>query len=314
MKKIIWIKYFFKTKINIILNKLNLSKFVNHKYKKELLNKRDTNKLIKQWIIEGKPRMIARYGSNEAYVTAESIGVNLGIKKNIRKVMLKSIHNNAGLFPYGQDTALKFGNLMVLSSAEVDLLGAWKTIMQDYLINEICPDTIKLTHLSSLEPYYETEQPWSAALKGKKVLVIHPFNKTIEEQYKRREKIFPNSNILPEFKLTTLKAVQTIAGEKDDRFNNWFDALEYMYREAMKIDFDVVIIGCGAYGFPLAAKLKRAGKIAIHLGGATQILFGIKGSRWDNSEISKMYNDYWVRPCKEDKPRNSNLVENGCYW
>ena len=87
-----------------------------------------------------------------------------------------------------------------------------------------------------------------------------------------------------------------------------------MYNEALKIDFDVAIIGCGAYGFPLAAKLKRAGKITIHLGGAVQILFGIKGSRWDNGEVSKFYNEYWVRPDDKDKPQNANNVENGCYW
>ena len=45
--------------------------------------------------------------------------------------------------------------------------------------------------------------------------------------------------------------------------------------------FDVAIIGCGAYGMPLAAMLKQAGKQAIHLGGATQLLFGIKGKRWE---------------------------------
>ena len=274
----------------------------------------DTNQLIKKWILEGKPRMIARYGSNEAYVTAETIGVNLGIKKKIRKKLLLSIYRNAGLFPYGEKTAIEFGNLMVDVSKEVDLLGAWKTIMQDYLINEVCSKNVKLTHLSSLEPYYEENIPWTSALKGKKVLIIHPFNKTIEEQYKRRDKIFANKNILPEFDLYTLKAVQTIAGEKDERFKHWFEALDYMYNEALKIDFDVAIIGCGAYGFPLAAKLKRAGKITIHLGGAVQILFGIKGSRWDNGEVSKFYNEYWVRPDDKDKPQNANNVENGCYW
>jgi len=54
--------------------------------------------------------------------------------------------------------------------------------------------------------------------------------------------------------LLTLKAVQTIANTKDDRFDTWFDALDYMYNEALKLDFDVALIGCGAYGYPLAAK------------------------------------------------------------
>jgi hypothetical protein len=62
-------------------------------------------------------------------------------------------------------------------------------------------------------------------------------------------------------------------------------------------DFDVAIIGCGAYGFPLAAHLKRLGKKAIYMGGATQLLFGIKGKRWDNYRlISNFFNEHWVRP------------------
>lgn len=81
---------------------------------------------------------------------------------------------------------------------------------------------------------------------------------------------------MPEFELKVLKAVQTLAGGQDDRFTDWFEALDYMYCEALKMEFDVAIIGCGAYGMPLAAKLKQAGKKAVHLGGVTQILFGIK--------------------------------------
>ena len=108
--------------------------------------------------------------------------------------------------------------------------------------------------------------------------------------------------------------MQSIAGTKTE-FDDWFAALEYMYNEAMKIDFDIAIIGCGAYGFPLAAKLKKAGKQAIHLGGATQILFGIWGSRWDNVEpIRKLKNEFWVRPSKEETPSGAKKVENACYW
>lgn len=95
----------------------------------------------------------------------------------------------------------------------------------------------------------------------------------------------------------------------------WFDALDYMYEECKQIDFDVAIIGCGAYGLPLAAKLKSHGKQVIHLGGATQLMFGIKGKRWDEMpEISKYYNEYWVRPNKNEVVKDGNKVENGCYW
>ena len=108
-----------------------------------------------------------------------------------------------------------------------------------------------------------------------------------------------------------------MCGERDERFQNWFEALEYMVQTALKIDFDVAIIGCGAYGMPLAAKLKQAGKQAIHLGGATQLLFGIKGRRWEEnypSKIATCFNANWTYPLDSEKPKNGGTVEMGCYW
>ena len=88
-----------------------------------------------------------------------------------------------------------------------------------------------------------------------------------------------------------------------------------MKEQIRKIDFDIAIIGCGAYAFPLGAYVKKLGKKAIVLAGATQILFGIKGRRWDNHPvISKLYNEYWVRPKENEKPKQYSRIEGGCYW
>ena len=55
---------------------------------------------------------------------------------------------------------------------------------------------------------------------------------------------------------------------------------------------------------------------SFHLGGGNQLLFGIRGKRWDNS-FSK-YDWYgtkdWIRPMPEEIPQYNNLVEGGCYW
>ena len=127
-------------------------------------------------------------------------------------------------------------------------------------------------------------------------------------------KSFENKEILPIFELRTVKAVQTLAGNKCEH-ETWFDALEWMYQETMKEAFDVALIGCGAYGLPLAVKLKRAGKQAVHVGGSLQLFFGIKGNRWDNHEvIGKLYNEYWVRPSESETIKKADVVEGSCYW
>ena len=125
---------------------------------------------------------------------------------------------------------------------------------------------------------YDFNNPWSVKLKGKKVLVVSPFSKEIIFQYGRREYIWDNKEILPDFSLDTVESVWYFFGCKDERFSNWFEALDYLYYEITKKDFDIVLLGCGFFGFPLAARIKEAGRQAIHMGGAIQILFGIKAS------------------------------------
>jgi hypothetical protein len=110
--------------------------------------------------------------------------------------------------------------------------------------------------------------------------------------------------------------VQSIAGNQCG-FPTWFDALEHMRAQIAATEFDVAIIGAGAYGLPLAASVKRMGRQAVHLGGATQLLFGIRGRRWEvesPDDIAPLFNEHWVRPSVEETPENRELVEGGCYW
>jgi len=81
------------------------------------------------------------------------------------------------------------------------------------------------------------------------------------------------------------------------------------------VAFDVLIVGAGAWGLPLAVFAKKLGKVGIHLGGATQILSGIKGRRWENHPvIASFFNDAWVHPSAEETPLGNERVEGGCYW
>jgi len=53
------------------------------------------------------------------------------------------------------------------------------------------------------------------------------------------------------------------------------------------------------------------------LAGATQLLFGIKGKRWEEFIVwpyANLFNEHWVRPGIKEKPKNANIVEDACYW
>lgn len=106
-----------------------------------------------------------------------------------------------------------------------------------------------------------------------------------QKQYLKRELLHKNKDALPEFELITFKPAQGIGDSKCDlSYKDWFKALEDMKTKISDIDFDIALIGAGAYGMFLGAHCKVLGKKAIHMGGALQLLFGIKGSRWDGCE------------------------------
>lgn len=280
---------------------------------KPLLSAEQGNEVIRRAVEAGKPFAAVRYGCNELATTIDCADMKLGLRKEIRDECMLSLCRNAGFFPKDKALAYRFGTQQAELAGQADLFGIWSWNMEDYAIATFGAPDCQVCIPRALEPYYFAE-PWTAALAGKRVLVIHPFEKSIRSQYEKRTQLFENPDVLPEFTLLTLKAVQS-AAYNETPFDTWFDALQYMYDEAMKLDFDVAILGCGAYGLSLACMLKKAGRTAIHMGGATQILFGIKGNRWDDHPvISKLYNQHWVRPLPEETPEKAKAVEGACYW
>ena len=282
--------------------------------------------------LNGKdPCMIARFGAFEFATIRNFIGVKVQKHSFISYITGKSeqwwwedkllnlMQSNAGFFPANHENAIKFGRLMLEDTKLLDILGVW---MEDYIaLNAFYPANLKFVHVSSLEPFW-AKINWTMALESKRVLVIHPFAELIESQYRnKREQL----GLLPLFELKTIKAVQSIGGY-NVQFQNWFEALHYMEEEIDKADFDVALLGCGAYGFPLAAYIKRKGKKAVHLGGALQLLFGIRGKRWEDPNFGvvgwglkkgsylALMNEYWVRPDRKNTPKNADKVEGACYW
>lgn len=300
-----------------------------------ILDRQKANTLIYNLLISDEPCMISRLGSGEIGIVCNYLGIHG--KGNLLnrcyqyvfnnhglpwwdKVVYKSMHMNAGIFPTTTDTLERFSKRYLQDIPEIDLLGSFNATE---ILMPLREDVINV-HLECLYPFF-VEHPWTSALKGKKVLVVHPFVESIKLQHSRHEKIFKNPDIFPKYEISFVKAVQSNAGAIVP-FKDWFEALKWMEDEISKIDFDIAIIGCGAYGLPLAAYIKRLGKKAIHMGGGSQLLFGIKGKRWDNNQYhwihlpqldtnySSLYNDYWIRPMSSETPVSASKVENACYW
>lgn len=268
-------------------------------------------KQIKQMLESNKPCMISRFGSTELQTLSycRFFPISLPLKRRT----FFNIQYASGFFPVTFENLKRFYKLYMEDVKNLDMLVSWRIeefFFKDWIGNK---QQVKKT---TLDTFYAQEHPWTYVLKGKRVLVVHPFAETIEYQYlNHRTDLFKNKEVLPEFaSIKTVKAVQSIAGNPVG-FDSWFDALESMKSEIDKTDFDIALLGCGAYAMPLAAHIKRSGKKAVHMGGVLQFLFGIKSVRYEETTLSAHYiNQYFVYPRDVDKPKNANLVENGCYW
>ncbi len=286
----------------------------------------EANDYISDLIQQGKPCMVSKFGTFELDTLEEckvSQKDNLGLsdyidfirhkrsRLNISKNVMSGLCSNAGFFPNKPILLEKYYRINIEAIKQIDVLGSYQ--VTEYMFRKELQNAVRVNLDGYYAPFYY-KNPWTKNLKGKRVLVIHPFSEEIENQYAKRNFLWEDENVLPEFLLITYKTVQSIAGAQTE-FATWFDALQKMKDDIQKIDFDVALIGCGAYGMPLAAFCKQMGKQAIHLAGWLQILFGIKGTRWDNNpRVSQFYNEYWIRPSEKNRPRGAELIENGCYW
>ncbi|MDD4849069.1 MAG: hypothetical protein PHO10_00050 [Gemmiger sp.] len=278
-----------------------------------LMDAAQGNEYIAQCIRWGKPFYAGRCGATEMRCMAEYLRHG-GEDEHFSAKIRKEIRNLSGVFPTDDHTLVKFCEAYAAAAQGAALLALWDVGAERQVIAGCQPALTKFATLRALEPYYH-ERPWSAALAGKRVLVVHPFKKTILAQYQKRAQLFPGTEVLPDFaSLTVVQAVQGLAGQ-DTGYATWFEALEAMQHQMDAAPYDVAIIGAGAYSLPLAAHAKATGHMAVQLSGATQLLFGIKGRRWDtHPQISQLYNDAWVRPVPEEAPQNKEKVEGGSYW
>lgn len=308
-----------------------------------IYERQQANDLLYDALKDGNPFMLTRYGSIEMCVT-NSYRMRQDSRTLFSKLweyvtdktdlpwyddlFMVSIARNAGVFNPTPSILDRFAERYLQDSKLIDML------MSVNYKEKFMPlkDTCKFIHFESVYPYF-VERPWTRILKGKRVLVVHPYAETIRKQYANRDKLYENKEILPEFELITLKAVQSSA-YAEVPFKDWFEALKYMEDEISKIQFDICLLGCGAYGLPLAAHVKRLGKQAIHMGGGVQLLFGIKGKRWEeeykiateknifgynvpftlNLDYYKLFNEYWVNPSSDETPKSAKSVEGACYW
>ncbi|MEQ1555017.1 MAG: hypothetical protein ABL929_12600 [Ferruginibacter sp.] len=321
MKKIISIYFPFLFKVLKIIKGidykflLGLPRINEKDYIKEIFDFQKGNEIIYELLTNPHPVLITRFGSAELTVLLNGLFIeNSKLSEwDFDRIKL-GIFNVNGVFPPTQETLQKFYGLYAACLPNIDGLGVWYNYGENIFHKKYFKKA-PLFNLESLEPF-RFNNPWSRALKGKKVLVVLPFEKTISMQYLRKEKLFSNEFVLPDFLLRVYKPYNSYI-DIPEVGKDWFFYLQKMKDEIKAIDFDIALVAAGPFGLPLASAIKDIGKKAVHVGGALQLLFGIKGNRWEERpEFLKYMNEYWVKPDESEVPNLGikNKIDKGSYW
>ena len=85
----------------------------------------------------------------------------------------------------------------------------------------------------------------------------------------------------------------------------------------IKDTYDIALVSASGYENLICNHIYESGKSAICVGDVLQMYFGILGSRWlkERPDAVRLFlNEHWSRPKSEEKPKNCEKVEKGCYW
>lgn len=308
MKVLTYFVYFLKNAWFVLLYKLfKIKKKCTRFMHKKNITINYSDDTLYEMIMSNKPFAAVRYGAVELSCINNWQKINLGLKRNYKKSVKYSMKNNAGFFPPEDKYLKQYGDLMQEVMENIDILGISGAHMEDYYYKLQCSQANVIQYFA-FEPI---NKKWLQALNHKKVLVITPFKEEIDDQLKNNKEFIKSlKDIDAEF--ITYEAIQSIADETSS-YKTWFEALEKMQRDISQIDFDIALVGAGAYGTPLCSYIKSLNKQSIQTGGATCLLFGIIGKRWEHRDyVQKEINEHWIRPYK--KPKGYEKVEKGCYW
>jgi len=235
--------------------------------------------------------------------------LGLGWRRSARRLA-----TNAGFFPLSKRAFVRWNVIMRKAISQMDFICAWQgdEFLKTYESRLIASLNPKAT-IVGLESVGMSMLPEIASSRW---LVISPFVDSMRAQLPRLGEVHHNSarqgidwkKISKNCRFLRCPLHWHLAASP---FSSWKEGLDRLAEAAAVEDFDVALIGAGAWSLPLAARIKQTGRSAIHTGGETQLIFGIRGKRWDDYNF---YNSAWISPSPEETPQANQKIDDGCYW
>jgi hypothetical protein len=292
---------------------------------------------IKQALDTKQPIVIGKIGTNELLLIYCYHLISQGRMREFPPDILREIEYGAGLYPIDKPTIETFIKVYLESLRSIDVFASWNdrfidfehALYSSYISSKGVGGIVELT---ALESFYTTREHWWQTLFNNKcILVISPFVDSIQKQLSpgKRDKVWRGkwSGFWPDdiaFKFIRFEHPWSLLSKEEQatpilvESRCFTDKLKRFEKEIDSAgDFDIALIGAGCYSLPLCAYIKNTKRrIAFHLGGGLQMMFGVYGERWNiTSGIFKEYvNDEWIRPSGNEIPGEFKMQEGGAYF
>jgi hypothetical protein len=312
--------YFLKSPLKSLNNKRMTVFFQKNKSHIKKLNRETSFYSINKLVKSENPLIYGKIGTTELLAVEFSerrVKMNwpksLSWRRQAHRLFLDS-----GVFP----PTIKQFELFIKTYKEsllcLDGILLWQQekYLKEYekrLANDLCSTATRLD-LGALMPFQILGE-----LASLRWLIVSPFIATMQNQVSKLDKVFKcfswGKTLQNVYRTCKFVKSPFFSYLEKTPYNNWSEGLDKITENVFSHidDFDVAFIGAGAWSLPLLARIKKAGRKGIHFGGSTQLIFGIKGRRWD-SYWGQYYNESWVRPLPEDTPEGHMRKEDGCYW
>ena len=259
--------------------------------------------------------------------------VELGVylmQNQINKQQMSNIHNgiktmknNAGIKLTSLSSVAKYSKLYLDAFHKCDVYFEWepwgevyKYIVSSHNFINMNFGTKKQFWAFTLDIFHNIyNNPWTQALKGKRLLIVSPFVKSFEEKLQVLKEIY-GVDLFPECSFIFLKPPQTQGDCPSEEFDVELDKFLEKINE-IKDKFDIALCSCGGYGNLVCSKIFDMGKSSIYVGGVLQMFFGVYGNRWlkERPDVLRLFmNKHWSRPKEEEQPNGFKKVEGSCYW
>ena len=245
-------------------------------------------------------------------------------QQNLQSIVMV-MKNNAGIQISTVNSLVEYATLYMEAFKLADTCFWWEptstvsgghsplhTEHRDFLINQCKYPKIDAEALDVF--HHITREPWTRALRRKRILIVSPFADSMKEQIPIRQEIY-GIDLFPECEFVFLKPPQTcgdISREFNVELNDFIDEIN-----KIKDSFDIALCSCGGYGNLVCSAIYKMGKSAVYVGGVLQMYFGIYGKRWlnDKPDMLRLYlNKHWKRPSNSEKPTDFEKIKGGCYW